>query len=320
MAAILFDRQPLHATHQGQREKAFTITGIDVHLHRNPQRVLARLKAGTPPGMKGFVLYNGADFITDSIYEVLSNIFVALIIVIIVIFGFLGSFRALVVPTLAIPIALLGVGSMMAGLGFTINILTLLALVIAIGLVVDDSIIVVENVHRHIEHGLSTLDAALLSARELAAPIFVMAMTIVAVFAPLSLIGGLIGQLFKQFALTIVGTVLLSLVVALTFAPMVSSRLLKSGEPGRIARAVDWFFAALRGGYSRLLRASLAFWPATVFGTILLTACLIPLFSFSKSELAPAADQGIIYVNGIGPATATVLRAPPLYAFKPHED
>ena len=256
-------------------------------------RVLARLKAGTPPGMKGFVLYNGADFINASIHEVLSNIFVALVIVIFVIFGFLGSFRALVVPTVAIPIALLGVGSIMAALGFTINILTLLALVIAIGLVVDDSIIVVENVHRHIEHGLSPLDAALLSARELAAPIFVMAMTIVAVFAPLSLIGGLIGQLFKQFALTIVGTVLLSLIVALTFAPMVSSRLLKSGEPGRIARAVDRFFGALRRGYGALLRGSLAFWPATVFGTILLTACLIPLFSFSKSELAPAADQGI---------------------------
>ena len=269
-------------------------------------RVLARLKADTPPGMKGFVLYNGANFITASIHEVLSNIVVALAIVIVVIFAFLGSFRALVIPTLAIPIALLGVGSIMAGLGFTINILTLLALVIAIGLVVDDSIIVVENVHRHIEHGLTPMEAAFLSARELAAPIFVMAMTIVAVFAPLSLIGGLIGQLFKEFALTIVGTVLLSLVVALTFAPMVSSRLLKSGEPGRIARAVDRFFVALRSGYGMLLRGSVTFWPAIVFGTILLTICLIPLFSFSKSELAPAADQGIVYVNGIGPATATL--------------
>jgi multidrug efflux pump len=269
-------------------------------------RVMTRLKADTPPGMKGFVLYNGADFVTSSIHEVLSNIIVALVIVIVVIFGFLGSFRALLVPTVAIPIAMLGVGSIMAALGFTINILTLLALVIAIGLVVDDSIIVVENVHRHIEHGLSPLDAALLSARELAAPIFVMAMTIVAVFAPLSLIGGLIGQLFKEFALTIVGTVLLSLVVAITFAPMISSRLLKSGEPGRIARAVDRFFAALRNAYGRLLRASLAFWPATIFGTILLTVCLVPLFDFSKSELAPPADQGIVYVNGIGPATATL--------------
>lgn len=269
-------------------------------------KVMNRLKPTVPVGMKGFVLYNGASFISSSIHEVLMDIAIALVIVILVIYGFLGSLRALVIPAIAIPIALIGAGSIMMALGFTINILTLLAMVLAIGLVVDDSIIVVENVHRHIEEGLRPVDAAILSARELASPILVMATTIMAVFAPLGLLGGLIGSLFAEFAFTIVGTVALSLVVALTLAPMLSSRLLKHGGEGRVAAAIEHGFGRLRSGYARTLRASFKVWPALVLGAVLLSAGLYPLFGISKSELAPPADQGIVYVNGIGPPTATL--------------
>jgi len=267
---------------------------------------MKKLKPAMPVGMKGFVLYNGASFISSSIDEVLLDIAIALGIVIVVIYGFLGSFRALAIPAIAIPIALLGTGTIMMALGFTINILTLLAMVLAIGLVVDDSIIMVENVHRHIEGGLSPIDAAILSARELTSPILVMATTIVAVFAPLGLLGGLIGSLFSEFAFTIVGTVILSLVVALTLAPMLSSRFLKHGEPGRAAQAIDRVFNRLRDAYSRALRASFRVWPAIVVAAALLAIGLLPLFNISKSELAPPADQGIVYVNGIGPPTATL--------------
>lgn len=267
---------------------------------------MKKLKPTMPVGMKGFVLYNGASFISSSIHEVLLDIAIALVIVILVIYGFLGSLRALAIPAIAIPIALIGTGTIMMTLGFTLNILTLLAMVLAIGLVVDDSIIVVENVHRHIEGGLKPIAAAILSARELTGPILVMATTIIAVFAPLGLLGGLIGSLFGEFAFTIVGTVVLSLVVALTLAPMLASRFLKQGESGRIAAAIEQGFDRLRRGYSRALRASFTIWPAVVLGIVLLAAGLYPLFSISKSELAPPADQGIVYVNGIGPPTATL--------------
>lgn len=267
---------------------------------------MKRLKPSMPVGMKGFVLYNGASFISSSIYEVLLDIGIALIIVIFVIYGFLGSFRALAVPAIAIPIALIGTGTIMMALGFTINILTLLAMVLAIGLVVDDSIIVVENVHRHIEDGIAPMDAAILTAKELTSPIFVMATTIAAVFAPLGLLGGLIGSLFGEFAFTIIGTVVLSLVVALTLAPMLASRFLKSGEPGRVVAFIEHTFDRISHAYSRALRASLKVWPAVVLGALLLAAGLYPLFNISKSELAPPADQGIVYVNGIGPPTATL--------------
>lgn len=267
---------------------------------------MKRLKPSLPAGMKGFVLYNGASFISSSIDEVLLDIGIALMIVIIVIYGFLGSFRALAVPAIAIPIALLGTGTIMLALGFTINILTLLAMVLAIGLVVDDSIIVVENVHRHIEGGMTPMAAAILSAKELTSPILVMATTIAAVFAPLGLLGGLIGSLFGEFAFTIVGTVVLSLVVALTLAPMLASRFLKAGEAGRVAAFIEHWFERLRHGYSRSLRRSLEVGPAIVVGAALLTAGLYPLFNISKSELAPPADQGIVYVNGVAPPTATL--------------
>ncbi len=270
------------------------------------RKAMAQLKTGMPEGMHGFVLYDGAQFVQSSLNEVLMDIAIALLIVILVIYAFLGSWRALLVPAIAIPIALLGAGTIMHALDYTINILTLLAMVLAIGLVVDDSIIVVENVHRHMEHGSSPFHAAVLSAKELASPILVMATTIAAVFAPLGFIGGLVGNLFGEFAFTIVATVLLSLVVALTLAPMLSSRLLKAGHEGRAAVFVEQVFSRIRGFYGRTLIASLRFWPVTVVAALLLTAGLYPLFGISKSELAPPANQGIVYVSGVAQPTATL--------------
>jgi multidrug efflux pump len=270
------------------------------------KKVMAQLKSGMPTGMHGFVLYNGAQFIQSSLKEVLIDIGIALLIVILVIYAFLGSWRALLIPAIAIPIALIGAGTIMLSLGYTINILTLLAMVLAIGLVVDDSIIMVENIHRHIEHGSTPFHAAVLSAKELASPILVMATTIAAVFAPLGFIGGLVGILFGEFAFTIVATVLLSLIVALTLAPMLSSRLLKAGHEGRFAAAIERVFGKILRIYSRSLIASLHFWPVTVVAAFLLTIGLYPLFGISKSELAPPANQGIVYVNGIAAPTATL--------------
>lgn len=269
-------------------------------------KVMTQLKATMPPGMQGYTIYNGAQFVKSSLQEVEINIGLALLVVILVIYLFMGSWRALIVPALAIPVAMVGALTILHALGYTLNLLTLLAMVLAIGLVVDDAIIVVENVHRHIEHGATPLHAALLSARELASPILVMATTLVAVFAPMAFIGGLVGHLFSEFAFTIVATVLLSMIAALTLAPMLASRVLKAGQEGRVSHLVDHVFGRLKAFYGRLLFASLRVWPATVALALVLTGGIYFLFSISQSELAPPANQGIVYVNGVAQPTATL--------------
>ncbi|MGC9161876.1 efflux RND transporter permease subunit, partial [Acidithiobacillus sp.] len=217
------------------------------------KKALAQLQATMPAGMHEQVIYNGAQFIQSSIQEVLTDIALALLAVVLVIYIFMGTWRALIVPAVALPVAMVGSLTLLNALGFTINLLTLLAMVLAIGLVVDDAIIVVENVHRHMEHGATPLHAALASAKELASPILVMATTLMAVFAPMAFIGGLVGHLFSEFALTIVATVALSMIVALTLAPMLSSRVLKPGHEGRIAVVVENAFNHLKGIYGRSL-------------------------------------------------------------------
>ncbi|MBE7563674.1 MULTISPECIES: efflux RND transporter permease subunit [Acidithiobacillus] len=270
------------------------------------EKVMARLKSTMPPGVQGSVIYNGAQFVKSSLQEVEGTIGLALLAVILVIYLFMGSWRALIVPALAIPVAMVGAMTIIHALGYTLNLLTLLAMVLAIGLVVDDAIIVVENVHRHIEHGATPLHAALQSAKELASPILVMATTLVAVFAPMAFIGGLVGHLFSEFAFTIVATVLLSMIAALTLAPMLASRVLKAGQEGRVAHLVDHVFGRLKAFYGRLLFASLKIWPVTVTLALVLTGGIYFLFSISQSELAPPANQGLVYVNGVAPPTATL--------------
>ncbi len=270
------------------------------------KKMLAQLDRALPTGMQAKILYNGAQFVRSSIHEVLIDISLALLIVIVVVYLFLGSWRALLVPALAIPLALVSAMTLLHALGFTLNLLTLLAMVLAIGLVVDDAIIIVENVHRHLEHGATPIHAALASVRELSSPILVMASTIVAVFLPMVLLGGLIGQLFSEFALTIVATVLMSMIIALVLAPMLASRVLRGGQEGRMARLVEDVFGRLRRAYGKMLSRSFSYRPALLTGAGLLAVGVAGLFWMSPHELAPPANQGIVYVSGLAQPTATL--------------
>ena len=273
---------------------------------RGVHRAFAQLQAALPPGIHAVVPYDASAYIQRSINEVLITIGITLAVVVLVIFLFLGSLRSLLIPAVAIPLSIVGAGIFMIASGYSINLLTLLAVVLAIGLVVDDAIIVVENVHRHIEDGQTPREAALIGARELASPIIVMATTLAAVFAPIGLTGGLTGSLFSQFAFTLVFTVAISAVVALTLSPMLSSRVLRHTPPRGLAHALDAGYARLRAVYDRSLaavlrhRAALLVIAAGVFVAIPL------MFLRTPSELAPTEDQGLILVSATGPATATL--------------
>ncbi len=202
-------------------------------------RAFAQLSAALPPGIGVVVPYDATEYIQRSIDEVMVTIGITLAVVVVVIFLFLGSLRSLLIPAVAIPLSIVGAGMFMIAAGYSINLLTLLAVVLAIGLVVDDAIIVVENVYRHIEQGQTPLEAARIGARELASPIIVMATTLAAVFAPIGLTGGLTGSLFSEFAFTLVFTVAISAVVALTLSPMLSSRVLRHTPPRGLAHALE---------------------------------------------------------------------------------
>ncbi len=233
----------------------------------------------------------------SSIREVVRTLVEALLIVTVVIFLFLGTVRSVIIPTIAMPLSLIGAFFIMLVLGYTINLLTLLALVLAIGLVVDDAIIVVENVHRHIEDGMKPLPAALQGARELAGPIIAISVVLIAVYIPIGFMGGLTGALFTEFAYTLAGAVAVSAVIALTLSPMMASRFLKpynhDGQ-GRFAAFIDRQFAGLRRGYERLLHGSLNTLAVTGVFAALIFASIYFLYATSKSELAPQEDQGII--------------------------
>ena len=266
----------------------------------------AQLAAALPPGIKTAIPYDGSDYIQRSVHEVTLTIGITLAVVVLVIFLFLGSIRSLIIPAVAIPLSIVGAGMFMIAAGYSINLLTLLAVVLAIGLVVDDAIIVVENVHRHIEEGRRPLDAGLSAARELATPIIVMATTLAAVFAPIGLTGGLTGSLFSEFAFTLVFTVAISAVVALTLSPMLSSRILRRTPPHGLSHVLDVGYARLRRAYDRSLLAVLSYRPAVlVVGTAVLVAIPV-MFLGIPSELAPTEDQGLIFVSATGPATATL--------------
>ena len=250
--------------------------------------------------------YDATEYIQRSIDEVMLTIGIALVVVVVVIFLFLGSLRSLLIPAIAIPLSIVGGGMFMIASGFSINLLTLLAVVLAIGLVVDDAIIVVENVHRHIEDGLTPLEAARLGARELASPIIVMATTLAAVFAPIGLTGGLTGSLFSEFAFTLVFTVAVSAVVALTLSPMVSSRVLRHTPPRGLAHALEAGYARLRAVYDRSLGAVMRHRAAVLVVALGVFVAIPVMFLGTPSELAPIEDQGLILVSAKGPPTATL--------------
>ncbi len=271
-------------------------------------RIFPSIQEQLPEGLGGRIVYDATKYVHSSIREVISTIVKALLIVTLVIFISLGSPRSVIIPTVAMPLSLIGAFFIMLVLGYTINLLTLLALVLAIGLVVDDAIIVVENVHRHIEGGMPPLEAAYQGARELAGPIIAISVVLVAVYVPIGFMGGLTGALFTEFAYTLAGTVAVSAVIALTLSPMMCSKFLKPYVPGRqrFVAFVDRWFGRLRGGYQRLLHGSLDYLPVTaVFAAAILLSNYF-LYKGSKSELAPTEDQGVIIVMATAAPDATL--------------
>ena len=260
-----------------------------------------------PTGLKGRIAYDATKYIDDAIHEVLKTLTETLAIVSIVIFLFLGSVRSVLVPLVAIPLSLIGAVFLMQVFGFTLNLLTLLAIVLSVGLVVDDAIVIVENVERHIREGQSPIRAAVLGARELVGPVIAMTITLAAVYAPIGLQGGLTGSLFREFAFTLAGAVMISGVVALTLSPVMSAMLIKGGheEEGLVGR-INHGFDRLRKLYGRVLDTTLNARPAVYFVWIGLSLLAIPMFMMAPKELAPTEDQGVILGIVEAPADATI--------------
>ena len=291
-----------------------TYVAIELSPGANPLTVaelvkdeLPDIERQLPSGMDVRLAYDASDFIDNSINEVIQTLLEALVIVLVVVFLCLGSLRAAVVPSVAVPLSLVGGAFIMLMMGFSLNLLTLLSMVLAIGLVVDDAIIMVENVHRHIEQGESRFDAAINGAREMAVPIIAMTTTLVAVYAPIGFMGGLVGSLFTEFAFTLAGTVIISGVVALTLSPMLSGKILKPhGNPGRFERLVERSFGGLANGYKSALSALMDTKSVVIFFALVVLASIYFMVMMSQNELAPTEDQGILFYQGLAPQTATL--------------
>ncbi|QBB71251.1 multidrug efflux protein [Pseudolysobacter antarcticus] len=279
---------------------------------KNVRAAFPEIQAQLPQGLTGEIVYDATKFVNSSISEVISTLLEALLIVAFVVFAFLGSPRSVLIPLIAIPLSLVGTFTVMLAAGFSINLLTLLALVLAIGLVVDDAIIVVENVNRHIEDGMKPFQASLLAARELLGPIIAMTIVLVAVYVPIGFQGGLTGALFSEFAFTLVGAVTISAIVALTLSPMLCARLLKthqsdrSGWEERLTDFIDRRFDEIRRPYQRMLHDSLNFLPVTVVFALIILGSIYFLYGGAKSELAPQEDQGIVIAFSSSAPNATL--------------
>jgi multidrug efflux pump len=271
-------------------------TANSIDVIRLVRAEMAAIHKDLPSGLQAGIAYDATDYINHAIREVLKTLRDTLLIVVVVIFLFLGSFRSVIVPVVAIPVSLIGGVFLMQAFGFTLNLLTLLAIVLSVGLVVDDAIVVVENVARHLGLGKSAKEAALIGARELVGPIIAMTITLAAVYLPIGLQGGLTGSLFREFAFTLAGAVAISGIVALTLSPVMSAKLLKPnveerGLAGRITRD----FKRFREAYGRRLDATLRARPAVYTVWIMVSLLTIPMFVMSAKELAPMEDQGVIF-------------------------
>lgn len=257
---------------------------------------MAAIQAQLPSGMQARVAYDATNYIDNAIREVVKTLAETLVIVIVVIFLFLGSLRSVLVPVVAIPLSLIGGAFLMQVFGFTLNLLTLLAIVLSVGLVVDDAIVMVENVERHLSEGKPPLEAALQGARELIGPIVATTIVLAAVYTPIGIQGGLTGSLFREFAFTLTGAVIVSTVVALTLSPVMSAKLLKAGMSDRgLAGRIAGGFKRLRRLYGRMLDITLNFRPAVYLVWLVMALATIPMFKMSSVELAPTEDQGVIF-------------------------
>ncbi len=285
--------------------KQATANPLDVSLAL--RRVLPQVNRDLPAGMSINLSYDRSVFIEESIKEVYKTIAEAVVLVVIVIFIFLRTFRATIVPLVTIPVSLIGGFAIMAALGFSINSLTLLAMVLAIGLVVDDAIVVLENIHRHIEDGMQPLRAAIVGIRELSGAVIAMTLTLAAVYAPVAFSPGRTGKLFAEFALTLAGAVLVSGFVALTLSPMMCAKLLKAHEKhGRLYNMMENGLNALNRGYRRLLIVTLKLRPLVMLVTVGVAASSYFLFMGLKSELAPIEDRGVLFTTGLAPEGSTI--------------
>jgi multidrug efflux pump len=275
---------------------------------------IPEIQSQLPQGLTLTVAYDSTNFVNGSIREVVVTLIEALIIVMLVIFAFLGSPRSVLIPVVAIPLSLVGTLAIMLALGFSINLLTLLALVLSIGLVVDDAIIVVENVNRHLEAGMPPVAAAMQAARELANPIIAMTVVLLAVYIPIGFQGGLTGALFTEFAFTVAGAVTVSAVIALTLSPMMCSRLLHANRADkvnwetRVIKFIDERFDRLRRAYQRRLESSLRYTPLTAIFVLIIMGSIFYLYTSSKSELAPQEDQSFVLAQATYAPDATVQR------------
>lgn len=269
--------------------------------------LLPELQRAAPPGMQVVNKFDMARFVNAAIDEVIKTLFIAVLIVVAVIFLFLGTLRAVIIPIVTIPLSLVGAAALMLAFGFSINLLTLLAMVLAIGLVVDDAIVVVENIHRHIVEGLSPTKAAILGTREIIWPVIGMTVTLAAVYAPIGMMGGITGALFKEFAFTLASSVIVSGVVALTLSPMMSSYLLNAQmTEGRFAQGVERVMHKLSARYGRLLGHVLHARAAVLVVCFVVLAGIVVLFMGVQHELAPGEDQGYVFAQTKGPQYANV--------------
>ncbi|MEL0657587.1 multidrug efflux RND transporter permease subunit [Psychromonas arctica] len=290
------------------------VVAIDATASANPlditsdvRKMLPDLEKNNPSSIKMKVLYDSTIAIEESIYEVIKTIAEAGLIVLIVMILFLGSWRAVLIPIITIPLSLIGVAVVMQMFGFTINLMTLLAMVLAIGLVVDDAIVVVENIDRHIKAGEEPFRAAIIGTREIAVPVISMTITLAAVYAPIALMGGITGSLFTEFALTLAGAVFVSGIVALTLSPMMCSKMLTiNHQPNRFERAVDRTLTGLTNKYSNALNIIMLRRPAIIIFALLVFISLPFLFKFIPSELAPKEDKGVLMMLSKAPANANL--------------
>ncbi|EOD81838.1 RND multidrug efflux transporter [Grimontia indica] len=282
-------------------------TANPINIAADVLEKLPELERNMPSTIKMNVLYDSTVAINESIHEVVKTIIEAALIVLVVITLFLGSFRAVLIPIITIPLSLIGVAMMMELFGFSLNLMTLLAMVLAIGLVVDDAIVVLENVDRHIKLGESPFRAAIIGTREIAVPVISMTLTLAAVYAPIALMGGITGSLFKEFALTLAGAVFVSGIIALTLSPMMCSKMLKANaQPSKFEAKVHHFLDRMTEGYARMLGGVMKVRPVIITFAVIVFVSLPLLFKFIPSELAPAEDKGVLVMMGTAPSTANL--------------
>ena len=294
-------------------EKA-TFMGVWVLPNANSLDVIKRVKAEIPKiqsrlpsGMKVLVPYDATAYINDALHEVISTLLETILIVILVIFLFLGSFRSVLVPVVAIPLSLTGAVALIYLFGFTINLLTLLAIVLSVGLVVDDAIVILENVERHVNKGMKPFDATIQATRELVGPTIAMTITLATVYAPIAFQGGLTGVLFREFALTLAGAVTISGFVALTLSPMMSSKLVRKEErPSRFKTFSDKIFGRVQTFYIRVLNGAINLKYGLLTATVMLVLCIAPFYVLSMKELAPREDQGVVFGIMLGAPNASM--------------